>query len=59
MVGRHLIQNEAALDLVKVNRDCIFDKAIVKKIHISKEMHKNFTCTMTKEQTTSTSVEVL
>ena len=36
MVGRHLIQNEAALDLVKVNIDCIFDKAIVKEIHLLK-----------------------
>ena len=36
MVGRHLIQNEAALDLVKVNHDCIFDKAITKEIHLLK-----------------------
>ena len=36
MVGRHLIQNEAPLDLVKVNCDCIFDKAIVKEIHLLK-----------------------
>ena len=36
MVGRHLIQYEAALDLVKVNHDCTIDKAIVKEIHLLK-----------------------
>ena len=56
MVGRHLIQNEAALDLVKVNRDCIFDKTIIKEIYLSKELHMNFTCTLAKEQTTSMEV---